>query len=336
MVTRSVRRLYETGVVQRTAIRSLYAAAYLPVPTANPPSIFSASDDAQTSALASRMRVALAQATNPLNVARFFMQDPSPPSVEIAQEWISKRSDGLEEILVALAELDLTSSGVPLAPWHGIVAIVLDTSNVIFETQAAHIVLTRAVKRLKRDLRTSQRLYLMRCAAQKIATLEPTGPFQLDHQPSETSTTSGKTVSTMCSELIKAMVRAAEGRIKSLQKEASSSAPSNDRQGLTQGGYLTKGSSSKSNSAAAASTPPIVDLSAWPTSLPTFDLGSVPGTETEVDLWAILAQSLRNPNQHELSWPASSSTGALPSTQEVDDQVSLESTIDPSFDWLFD
>ena len=231
---RNIRRLYEEGRIQRLGVSYLIALAYLPGSNTAFPDVPAVGSNTQPGpeVINARVDYACSRAMDPDAVARFFLQDPSSPATDRVEAWVTKRSDRLEELLLTFAELDISppvpssaSSGlevtsVPFAPWHYLVAIALDASNVIFEVQAAQIVVTRAAERLRRNFRASQRLYIMGRAADHINWLEML-PQRQERSTEKGGESTGRTIVSICSDLIRAMVRLAEARIKKLQRETS-------------------------------------------------------------------------------------------------------------------
>jgi hypothetical protein len=152
-----------------------------------------------------RIAYAMACAADPNLIARFFLQAPGSPAVNMVESWVATRGEGLEELLVAFADLRPDGDIMPL---HQLIATALASSSVIIEIQAAWIVVTRSIQSLRRNVRAKQRLFMMRQAASTMRLLEPAVE---DGQ--------GTTLVGMASELIESMVRMADQRIKELEKE---------------------------------------------------------------------------------------------------------------------
>ena len=158
------------------------------------------------------------QALSPANVASLFMHDPSSPRGALLEQWVGRRGESLEAVLVAFGDLDLSRDDrepVALTPWHHLLVIVVKTSSVIMEAQACNIVVFRSLKSL-RQKRTTQRLYMMRNVSSTIRSIELS--LAGGYPKSKRGGTS-TTIAVLCGNLIASMVNVAEKRFKALEME---------------------------------------------------------------------------------------------------------------------
>jgi hypothetical protein len=201
--TRTIYRLYYEGKVQRNANIHLIATAYLPGSiTAFPdlPNVLPYIPLDPLSNQRNRFTLAFTAACTPSNIGRWFAHHRGTFLGDTLLSWAQSRGQGLEEMLIALTALDRAH----LAPWHHLICLAVDGSNVIMELQAASMVIAETVVSLRQDLRMTQRSYMMRQVAATIRGLEGG---------------EGGTFGVMCGNLIGSMAQRTEDRTEKVSIE---------------------------------------------------------------------------------------------------------------------